>query len=61
MAVTFPPDLVHNLNIALKRLRDAREDGDPMHVPERCRGCAICVHQRHFDRLTDQLPRRETP
>ncbi len=34
--------------IALKKLRDAREDGDATH---------IAIAQRRFDALVDKLPR----
>jgi len=34
--------------IALKKLRDARENGD---------ATRIAIAQRHFDRLCDKLPR----
>lgn len=45
----------------LQRLRDARADGDPGHIPERCSGaCLICSNQRALNRLLDKIPRQET-
>ena len=47
---------------ALERLRDARADGDPTHVPEKCTGvCLICSNQRQLDRLLERVPLRRNP
>ena len=49
-----------NITATLKRLREARVDGDPDHTPEKCSGaCFICTLHRQLDRQLDKIPRRE--
>jgi hypothetical protein len=59
-ATRIPAQLAIDLLDTLRRLQNARADGDPKHNPAKCRGCIICIAQRKLDRLCDQLPRQET-
>lgn len=64
---TFAPRTVVPLHRmiteALKKLRDARDDGPPDHCPEKCSGrpCLICANQRQLDRLLERVPLRRNP
>lgn len=55
-ATRIPAQLAADITNTLSRLRHARADGDPHHNPANCHGCIICIAERKFNRLCDQLP-----
>jgi hypothetical protein len=56
----IPAHVVLELADTLKRLRQARADGDPNHDPRVCINCYICTTEKWLNRLIDKhIPREK--